>query len=165
MVEDTAGAALLFALAVTIHNVEEWIWLPGFPHPPALKPPSAFAFRFAVAAITLPFWALAAGLVLGFPVEPVLAGFAAAMIVNAAVPHLAASLWLRRYHPGTGTAWLLVVPAALNALATMDAAVRLGEPSFALGVLAGAMGLAVSVPLLLAIGRRVELCKMRRPGR
>jgi hypothetical protein len=157
MFEDAPTAAILFAVAVTFHNAEEWIWLPGFPNPPALRPPSPFAFRFAVATVTLVFWALAGGLALGLPLEPVLAGFAAAMIVNAAAPHLAASIWFNRYHPGTATAWLLVVPAALNALAAVDWAERFREPPFALGASAVLIVLAASVPLLIQLGRQVEL--------
>jgi hypothetical protein len=157
MVGDAGGAALVFALAVTVHNLEEWIWLPGFQGPPALRPPSAFSLRFAVTVITLLFWAVPAGLALGIPLEPMLAGFAAAMIANAAVPHLAASIWFHRYHPGTATAWLLVVPAALNALIAVNLPERLREPSFALGAAAGLIGLAASVPLLIYLGRKVEL--------
>ena len=73
MFEGTAVAAVLFALAVTVHNIEEWIWLPSFPLPPSLKPASPFAFRFAVVAITPIFWVVPFGLALGFPLEPVLA--------------------------------------------------------------------------------------------
>jgi hypothetical protein len=157
MFEDAPSAAILLALAVTLHNIEEWIWLPEFPGPPALRPPSPFAFRFAVAAVTLVFWTLAGGLAMGLPLEPVLAGFAAAMILNAIAPHLAASIWFRRYHPGTGTAWLLVVPAALKALSAVGWAERFNEPPFALGAAAGLIGLGASVPLLIWLGRQVEL--------
>lgn len=160
MFQDAPTAAILLALAVTLHNTEEWIWLPSFPSPPPLRPPSPVAFRFAVAVVALVFWALAAGLILGLPLEPVLAGFAIAMILNAIAPHLAASIWFRRYHPGTGTAWLLAVPAALNALAAAAWAERFSELRFALGAAAGLIGLAASVPLLIHLGRRIEL---RRP--
>ena len=158
---DAGGAALVFALAVTVHNLEEWIWLPGFQGPPAFRPPSAFSFRFAVAVITLLFWAVPAGMALGISLDPVLAGFSAAMIFNAAIPHLAASVWFRRYHPGTATAWLLVVPAALYALAVVGPH-RLKEPSFAFGAAAGLLALGVSVPLLIGVGRHVERWRVTR---
>jgi len=156
MLEGTPGAAVLFALAVTVHNVEEGIWLPGFPHPAMLEPPSPFAFRFAVAAITLVFWAMAGGLLIGFPFEPVLAGFAVAMIVNAILPHLAVTAWFRRYHPGTGTAWVLVVPAALNALVALDWAERFRDTAYAAGATASLLALAACVPLLIGLGGKVE---------
>jgi hypothetical protein len=150
-----AEAAFLLALAATAHNVEEMIWLPGFPHPPALRwDVSPRAFRFAAAMITLVFWAaaLASGVAAS---EPVVAGFALAVIVNAFVPHLALTVILRRYHPGTASGLLLVVPAALLYLATVDASQRIGDPAFLAWAAAGAAGLAAAVPLLLALGRRL----------
>lgn len=159
MADAVPAAAVLLAIAVTVHNLEEWIWLPAFPYSGALRPPSPFAFRFAVAVVTLMFWVLALGIALGFPLEAGLAGFAMAMIVNAAVPHLAASIWFRRYHPGTATGWLLVVPAGLNVLAAVNWSEAVREPSFLLGAAAGLIGLAVSVPLLIGLGRRLELSR------
>lgn len=155
---DPAGAVILLALAATVHNVEEMVWLPGFPHPPALRwdvPPRAF--RFAATVITLAFWAAALALASGVSaLEPVVAGFALAVIVNAFLPHLALTLVLRRYHPGTASGLLLVVPAALLYLAAVDAARRIGDPAFLAGAAAGAAGLAAAVPLLLALGRRLK---------
>lgn len=152
-----AEAALLLALAATLHNVEEMAWLPGFPHPPALRwdvPPRAF--RFAATVIALAFWAAALALVFGASaVEPVVAGFALAVIVNAFLPHLALTLALRRYHPGTASGLLLVVPAALLYLTAIDTAQRIGDPAFLAWAAAGTAGLAASVPLLLALGRRL----------
>src|SRR5690606_4225024 len=78
MIAGPTEAAFLLALAATAHNVEEMIWLPSFPHPPALRwDVSPRAFRFAAAAITLVFWAAALALASGVPtLEPVVAGFA-----------------------------------------------------------------------------------------
>ena len=152
-----AEAAVLLALAATVHNVEEMIWLPGFAHSPALRwdvPPRAF--RFAATVITLAFWASALALLSGVSaVEPVIAGFALAVIVNAFLPHLALTVILRRYHPGTASGLLLVVPAALLYLVTVDASQRIGDPAFLAWAAAGAAGLAAAVPLLLALGRRL----------
>ncbi len=152
-----AEAAILLALAATVHNVEEMIWLPGFAHPAALRwDVSPRAFRFAATTITLAFWAAALGLVSGVSaLEPVVAGFALAVIVNAFLPHLALTIIMRRYHPGTASGLLLVVPAALLYLASVDALERLGDPAFLAWTAAGAAGLAASVPLLLALGRRL----------
>ena len=146
------GAALLLALAVTAHNLEEMIWLPGFK--PGLAPTiSATAFRFAASAIAVVFWVVA----IAVPYVPragaIMAGFAVAMMVNAVVPHLALTAWLRRYHPGTATAWLTVVPAALLMLASSGGAARLSDPDFLFGAVAGFAGLAISLPVLLLIGR------------
>lgn len=151
------AAALLLALAVTLHNAEEMVWLPGFAHPPSLKldvPP--VAFRFAATMIAVVFWLAALALSAGWQVEAVVAGFALAMIFNAVLPHLALSLALRRYHPGTATAWLLVVPAAVAYLTSVDASARLADPTLLALAFAGFAGLAAAVPLLLAFGRRLE---------
>lgn len=161
---DPAAAAILLALAVTAHNIEEMIWLPGFRLPPALGLDiSAPAFRIAAVAIALIFWAGALALVAGWPVAAVLAGFAAAMIVNAFVPHLALTAALRRYHPGTATALLLVLPAAIACLAAVDAPARLGDPAFLAGAAAGLAGLAAALPLCLALGRRIARRSRPRP--
>ncbi|MDP3897471.1 MAG: HXXEE domain-containing protein [Mesorhizobium sp.] len=151
-----ATAAVILAFAVTLHNIEEMIWLPGFRHPalPVLTP---FQFRFAATAVAVLFWLLAAGLAAGVPLAPVLTGFAAAMIVNALVPHLALTLVLRRYHPGLATGLLAVVPAAFLALSSLGGAVAIAES----GVLAWRAGaafvaLGFSVPLLLWSGSKLE---------
>ena len=147
-----AGAALLLALAVTAHNIEEMIWLPGFK--PGLAPTvSAKAFRFAASAIALVFWASAIAVQYVPRAEAIMAGFAVAMMLNAVMPHLALTVWLRRYHPGTATAWLAVVPAGLFMLASSGGATRLGDPDFLFGAVLGFAGLAISLPVLLLIGR------------
>lgn len=146
-----AGAALLLALAVTAHNVEEMIWLPGFK--PGLVAVSARAFRFAASAIAVVFWVVAIAVPYVPRAEAIMAGFAAAMMFNAVVPHLALTAWLRRYHPGTATAWLAVVPAGLLMLASTGGAARLSDPDFLVSAVAGFAGLAISLPVLLLIGR------------
>jgi hypothetical protein len=157
MSPDPTVAAIVLALAATAHNVEEMIWLPGFTHPPALDlNVPARAFRFAAAGITLLFWVAALALAWGAAaMTPVVAGFALAVIVNAFVPHLALTVALRRYHPGTASGLLLVVPAALLYLASVDALQHLRDPVFLAWAAAGAAGLAAAVPLLLALGRRL----------
>lgn len=153
---DPAAAALLLALAVTAHNVEEMIWLPAFPHPPALRwDVPARAFRFAAVVVALVFWAAALALAAGLPAEPVVAGFALAMILNAFVPHLGLIVVLHRYHPGTATGLLLVVPAACAYLIAVDASNRMQDMVFLAWTAAGLALLAASVPLLLTLGKRL----------
>jgi hypothetical protein len=150
-------AALLLALAVTLHNAEEMIWLPGLSNPylPKLEV-GPVAFRFAAAAIAVLFWLAAFALLSGAPIAGVLAGFAAAMIFNAFMPHLALTLAMRRYHPGTATAWLLVVPAAVTVIAASGGLDAFANRAFALEAVAGFLGLAVSLPLLLMLGGIIE---------
>lgn len=75
MTPDPGQAALLLALAVTLHNAEEMILLPGFSNPylPRAKA-GPVAFRFAAAAIALLFWLAAAALLSGLRVRGVLVG-------------------------------------------------------------------------------------------
>jgi hypothetical protein len=150
-------AAFLLAAAVSMHNLEEAILLPRFAHPAWLPiARSAFAFRVAAGLVAAIFWLLAAGLSVELPLQAILAGFAIAMMFNAVIPHLALSLMLRRYHPGTATAWLLVVPAALLALDAENVADRLAGDDFLLAALGAAIALGLSLPLFLALGRRVK---------
>ena len=106
---DFASLALLFAAAVTIHNLEEAIWLPGWSkdaghyHVPVL----ARQFRFAVLALTVAAWALVGWSALGSSfADYLVSGYALAMLVNVVFPHLAATFAMRRYAPGTATAVL-----------------------------------------------------------
>ena len=152
MSPDSGGAAVLLASAVTLHNIEEMIWLPGFK--PGLAPKiSARAFRFAASVIVLVFWAFAIAALCVPRAEAIMAGFAVAMIFNAVMPHLALTVWLRRYHPGMATAWLAVVPAGLLMLSSTGGAARLSDPDFLITAVAGFSGLAISLPVLLLIGR------------
>ena len=152
---DLPAAALLLALAVTLHNVEEMIWLPGFPHPTALKIDAGpVAFRFAAVGVAALVWAVALTLAAGWPAGSLMAGFALAMIVNAAVPHLALTVAMRRYHPGTATACLLVVPAATAVLVASGGFAAFAEPWFAAGAAVGFLGLAAGTVALLALGKR-----------
>lgn len=150
-------AALLLALAVTLHNAEEMILLPGHPNPylPQLQI-GPMAFRFAAAAIAVLFWLAAFALLAGFQAAGIVAGFSLAMIFNAIVPHLALTVVERRYHPGTATAWLLVVPAAATFLAVASSLDAFMNRAFLMEAAGGFVGLAVSLPLLLLLGRWTE---------
>jgi hypothetical protein len=83
-------------------------------------------------------------------------GYVLAMMVNAIVPHLLATLVLRRYMPGTATALLFNLP--LGGLFLRQA---LGEhlvvwPTLAWAAPAVALLVAASVPILFAAGRRLR---------
>lgn len=161
MTIEPATAALVLAAAVTLHNGEEMVWLPGFRHPDWLPQMnvSAFAFRFAACLVTAMVWLVAIAMVAGWRTEALMAGFAIAMLFNAALPHLVLTLILRRYHPGTATALLAVVPSViLFGLSIGDLALA-ATPSFAAGLIAGVVLLALLVPAGLLLGTRVERCR------
>ena len=110
---------LLFLFGFSLHNIEEAIWLPKW---------SKYArkfhrevndneFRFAVVIIT------AIGYLLTFQYlifstdyqisKFIYLVFISMMIINVIFPHLAASIILRRYAPGTATGLLLNAPIGL----------------------------------------------------
>ena len=110
---------LLFLLGFTLHNIEEALWLPGWSHnAKKFHPPvGENEFRFAVVMIT------AAGYLVTFQYflfssccllsRYIYLGFILVMVVNAAIPHLAATVVLRKYAPGTATGLLLNVPIGM----------------------------------------------------
>ena len=110
---------LLFLLSFTLHNLEEALWLPKW---------SAYAkkfhkevsyqeFHFAVLIITI-FGYILTFLSLAFGKEIAVIrysylGFVLMMCFNALFPHLAATIILRKYSPGTLTGLLLNLPIGL----------------------------------------------------
>lgn len=111
---------LLFLLCFTLHNMEEALWLPAWSQNVGKAfhtPVEANEFRFAVLVVTIFGYLLTfAALVLGGSL-PIIhyayLGFVLAMMVNAVMPHLAATMLTRRYAPGTLTAILLNLPVGL----------------------------------------------------
>ena len=147
-----------FLLGFCLHNLEEGLWLPEWS-----KHAQRFSrvvepgeFRFAVVVVT----SLGIGLTFlhrllrqQLPgVEYVYGGFVGMMMVNAFLPHLAATIALRRYAPGTLTGLILNVPigaAVLHEL--MGRGVRAGPLALATAVV-GASVLA-SLGALFRLGR------------
>lgn len=107
---------LLFLFGFTLHNVEEAIWLPewskyaGRYH----REVTFNEFVFAVIMVTV------VGYLLTFQYfvfggsslfsKYLYLGFVAMMVVNVFMPHLVATVVLKRYSPGTLTALLLNLP-------------------------------------------------------
>jgi hypothetical protein len=106
---------LFFPLAITLHNIEEALWLPqwskhaGRFHPPVEKN----EFYFALIVITAIAY-LATFLTVLFPdnmyVTRMFYGFLGAMIINAIFPHLVATIVLKKYTPGLLTGLFLIIP-------------------------------------------------------
>ena len=105
----------LFPVAFTIHNMEEALWLPKWSQTAGRfhKPVGAFEFRFAVLVLTL--GAIVITLFFyGWGKRSVPSylffAFNFGMLVNIFVPHLAATIALRKYCPGLLTGVLLLLP-------------------------------------------------------
>ncbi len=105
----------LFPLAITIHNLEEAIWMPGWSVKSNVSriKGGAFEFRFAVIVLTiLAYIATAMAAVNGRQSWSayIYTGFVFGMLVNVFIPHLAISAKMKRYTPGVGSAVLIILP-------------------------------------------------------
>lgn len=106
--------ALLFCLAITLHNLEEALYLPQWTTtvslPLHLQPKP---FYIVVSIITLLAYIITA-LMLCYPNKPryrfLFIGYAGAMWINAFVPHMIISIMTRTMMPGVITAILFVLP-------------------------------------------------------
>lgn len=157
--------AWLFTAGVLAHNLEEAVYLPAWSGTAGRwhAPVGSGEFRFAVCVLSVVLVALAGS---AFATGPrstwahLFAGYVFAMVANVVVPHVAGTLALRRYVPGTATAVLFNLP--LGALFLQQALAQgfvVGSRMVWLGP-ATALLLLVSIPLLFAVGRRV----LPRPG-
>ncbi len=152
---------IFFCLAITLHNIEEALWLPQWSQQPSKfqKAVSANEFHFAVLVITSLAY-LAAFSYCYFP-ESLLAkwlfiGFLGAMILNAIFPHLLATIVMKRYAPGLLTGVLLNIPINTFILYTMlmDERMSLKETIFST-IIIGIILIAL-IPLLFRMGKRIS---------
>ena len=148
----------VFALAVTLHNLEEACFLPAWSRSAGRwhRPVDTRVFRFAVGVLTA-----LAYLVVGLSAQGgkenvatyLLAGYALAMLLNVFFPHVVATLAMRRYAPGTATAVFLNLPVTVMLLAT---ALQVGSIQLATFLWVGPLvtvALLGAIPLLFALGR------------
>lgn len=154
--------AWLFVAVVSAHNLEEAIWLPAWSktagrwHPPV----TAIEFRFATAVLTVLAFLAAAWASLEGKAGAgayLVAGSALAMLLNVLFPHLLATLILRRYMPGLATAVLFVLPASAVLLGKAVDENYIDIQRFLWIGPAVVIGIAISIPVLFWIGRRLSL--------
>lgn len=151
-----AELARIFAIAVTLHNLEEAVFLPA--EAKRLKiPVDPGEFRFALAVLTLfaylCAWLTGKGNALGVYM---LSGYALTMMLNVFAPHLIATVVLRRYAPGTATAILFNLPAGVFLLRSAFAERRISASVFAWAGPLMVVGIVASLPLLFAAGRALN---------
>jgi hypothetical protein len=124
----------LFAGAVTLHNAEEAIWLPAFSRKKGYWRISLTVAQVRGLLLLLTIlayvcaWLSAAGNVVGMYL---LCSYAVVMLVNVLVPHLIATIALREYTPGTGTALCLNLPVSWLLLHQAFAEKRIAPRTFA----------------------------------
>ncbi len=107
--------AILFGIGVTLHNLEEAMFLVKWSrtHVKLWFTPNSGIYWALTSLVSAAIWVS----ILGVSVWPestrlqcVLSGFALAMAINALLPHLVISIVKRSYSPGTGTGVLLILP-------------------------------------------------------
>lgn len=110
---------LLFLLGFTLHNLEEALWLPQWSkHAERFhKPVERNQFIFALIIITLAGYLITLADIIsgqsGNIINYVYLGFIGMMGLNAIIPHLAATIILKKYAPGLITGLLLNLPISL----------------------------------------------------
>ncbi len=159
---DFVALCWLFAVAITIHNTEEALYLPAWSVTAGRwhSHVSAPVFRFAVVVLTLEGYILALLVTLTGRQSIsayLIAGYALAMLLNVIMPHAAATLVLRRYAPGLGTALVFNLPVTVLLI---DQGIRTEYIALDTFVWAGplvVLGVLASLPILFALGRRLSV--------
>jgi hypothetical protein len=110
-----ASLQWLFPVVISLHNLEEALWLPGWANRTGFwrTPVSPRVFRFVVTVLTALAWAvtwLSARSGAQTFWTYVMFGYVVGVLVNAIYPHLALSISRRDYMPGTATAVALNLP-------------------------------------------------------
>jgi len=148
---------LLFPAAITIHNLEEALWLPGWSQKVGKyhRPVTPGVFYFAVTVITM----MACSITILYMQNPqnrvlefCFIGFLGSMVVNTLFPHVAATVLTKSYCPGTLSGLLVLTPTCLFLLSRIirREAVSIG---FAAGATLGVGVLLIALlPLLFKLG-------------
>jgi hypothetical protein len=148
--------AWLFVAVFVLHNFEEGLFLPGFlaSAPLIHYPAGPTEFRFALVVLTASSPVLAWLSVRGNRAATIIhCGYALAMALNVFVPHLIGAIALRTYVPGVITAVILVLPVSLLMLRQAVREARLDLRAFAWAGPLTVLAMAVSIPVLFALGR------------
>ena len=157
---NTPSIYLLFLFSITLHNIEEALWIPRWSRYTEKfgKQVSGDEFHFAVLVITILAY-LATGLFIFFSENLILKyfffGFVGAMMFNIIFPHLILTIILKKYSPGLITGILLIMP--FNSLIIIsslnNSIINLGEviiSTIVVGIL-----LLILIPILEKIGGKL----------
>lgn len=151
---------IFFPLAITLHNMEEAIWLPKWSENAKQfhKPVEANVFYFAVIFVTLLAY-LSTFLAIAFPSswvwKNIFHGFLGAMILNIFFPHLVSTIILRKYSPGLATGLFLLIP--VNSIILYQSVMfgNIKLPDLALSILVVSIVLLSLLPLFFKIGEQL----------
>jgi hypothetical protein len=115
----TIALKLIFLLGFTLHNLEESIWLPEWSkHAKKFhEPVERNQFVFAVIVVTIVGYLVTVADIIennpGGVFSYIYLGFIGMMGLNAFLPHVAATILLKKYAPGLITALLLNLPLSI----------------------------------------------------
>ncbi|WP_332645307.1 HXXEE domain-containing protein [Lysinibacillus sp. 54212] len=152
--------AMFFCLAITLHNIEEALWLPEWSQQGQVfqKSVAPGEFYFAVIIITA-FAYLSSFLFLYFPksnfARRLFIGFVGAMIINAIFPHLLATILMKSYAPGLLTALLLNVPINLFILYHLNKDCITSKKELIISTIGMSVVLLACIPILLVLGAKL----------
>lgn len=154
--------AILFGVGVTLHDLEEAVYLPGWfrSNLTLLFEPNRKIYWIVTSLVSVVVWVPIIGVCVspeGSHFQTVLSGFALLMVINAVIPHLALSLFKHSYSPGTGTGMLfnlplgvLLIRGQLNAATASHACIWRGALLYALLLAVGTLGCLYGAHAILA---------------
>lgn len=149
----------LFTLGALAHNAEEARWLPAWSARAGKwhAPVEARVFRLAAGLLSALFVAVTAAATFaatGSFATYLMAGYVLAMALNALLPHVLASIAMRRYMPGTATALAFNLPLGLLYLQRALDARAIAWPTFRWAGPLVVLGMLALLPMLFALARR-----------
>lgn len=157
MINNQSNIFLLFLFSITLHNIEEALWLPQWSKYAMKfhKQVEKNEFHFAVLIITLIAY-LSTSLFMFFPnvllFKYLYFGFVGAMIINTIFPHLIATIVMKKYSPGVITGMLLQIPVnSLIIVKSINSGVLSSYSLLLSTVVVGALLLLI-IPVLFKIG-------------
>jgi len=157
--------AILFGIGVTLHNLEEAMYLVSWArsHLKLWFEPNPKIYWVLTSLVSVMIWIPIVGVCVsreGAHFQSALSGFALVMAINAVLPHFAISLVTRSYSPGAGTGMLFNLPlgvwlihAQLSAHAISRVDVWREAVLYALLLAAGALGSLYGAHAVLAAKR------------
>jgi hypothetical protein len=149
----------LFTVGVLVHNTEEALRLPAWSlhagkwHAPV--GPREFRFALSILSALLIIFSLASSFSSDGSVSAYLmAGYVLAMVLNVFIPHVLATVFMRRYMPGTATAIILNLPFGLLYLSHAFSERRIELHVFYWAGPVVVVGILASIPILFFWGRK-----------
>ncbi|NMM52868.1 HXXEE domain-containing protein [Paenibacillus aquistagni] len=152
---------VFFCLAITLHNIEEAIWLPKWSQQSSRfqKPVTTSEFHFAVIFITILAY-LSAFSFLYMPESDfakwIFIGFLGSMIFNAIFPHLIATVVMKKYAPGLLTGLLLNIPINSLVIYRMFSNHLMIWRELILSTFVVGMILLALIPVLFKVGGKIN---------